>query len=71
MARAKKATGTTDLQAFEESLKARGLEYDLFEYSHAYVDVRYKDEDGTRQLVEFKPDGSELKRDAFGAEVSE
>jgi hypothetical protein len=69
MAKAKKTTDTTDLQAFEDALKARGLEYDLFEYSHAFVDVRYKDEDGTKQLVEFKPDGSELKRDERGAEV--
>lgn len=69
MAKAKK-TELTDLQRLEEDLRSRGLEYSLLEYSHAYIDVVYQDESGERLKVEFKPDGSELKRDAYGAEAA-
>lgn len=68
MAKAK-VTVETDLQKWEGVLKAKGLDFDLFEYSHAYVDINYVDEDGAKQKLEFRPDGSELKRDAYGAEV--
>lgn len=66
---AKAKVTQTALQAFEEALRKRGLEYDLLEYSHAFVDVLFKDEEGVRQKVEFKPDGSELVRNEYGAEV--
>lgn len=68
MAKAKKSD-LTDLQRCEDELKAAGLEYDLLEYRHAYIDVLYRDENGERLKREFKPDGSELHRDAYGAEV--
>jgi hypothetical protein len=65
----KKTAGVTDLQAAEAELKGQGLDYDLLEYSHAYVDLIWKDAEGVRQKREFKPDGAELHRDAAGAEV--
>lgn len=65
----KKVAGVTDLQAAEAELKGQGIEYSLQEYSHAYVDLIWKDAEGVRQLREFKPDGTELHRDAMGAEV--
>lgn len=64
-------TGGTDLDKCIADLKAAGLESDVFEYRHAYVDVMWKDEQGDRQKREFRPDGSELLRDPYGVEVTE
>lgn len=66
----KAPTGGTDLEVCLAELKAAGLEPTAFEYSHAYVDVTWKDEQGDRQKREFRPDGSELLRDPYGAEVT-
>lgn len=59
----------TDLQKAELDLKARGLEYEIFEYPHAYMDLLYKDENGDKVKREFRPDGTELLRDWEGKEV--
>ena len=62
-------TGLTDLQKREEELKAAGLEYEVFEYPHGYLDLLYRDADGTRVKQEYRPDGREILRDNYGVEV--
>lgn len=69
MAKAKKTTDLTDLQRLEADLRNAGIDYDVLEYSHAYVDILYRDENGDRVKREFKPDGAELLRDEFDREV--
>lgn len=64
MARPKK----TDLQLAEAELKEQGLDYEVFEYSHAYADLLWKDSEGIRHKREFRPDGSEILRDNYGRE---
>lgn len=59
----------TDLQKAEAELKARGIEYEVFEYPHAYLDLLYREDDGTKVKREFRPDGTELLRDWEGKEV--
>jgi hypothetical protein len=62
-------TGLTDLQKREEELKADGLEYEVFEYPHGYLDLLYRDADGNRVKQEYRPDGREILRDNYGVEV--
>lgn len=73
MARQKKPVVTntgTDLQKAEFELKAQGIEYEVFEYPHAYLDLLWRDPDtGEKLKREFRPDGSELLRDETGKEV--
>lgn len=59
----------TDLQKLEAELNGQGLAYSVLEYPHGYFDVLYKDEQGDRVKREFRPDGTELLRDAYGKEV--
>lgn len=68
MARARK-DAVTDLQAAQDKLTAAQVEYRLHEYGHAFVDITYTDEDGVKQLLEFRPDGSAIERDHAGKEV--
>lgn len=70
MARKKTVGDQTDLQKAEADLQAQGIEYDVLEYPHAYVDLVYRDAEGSKQKREFKPDGAELHRDEFGREVT-
>lgn len=56
------------LQALEDQLKAEGLDYDVLEYSNAYIDILWKDDLGVRHKREFRPDGSEIERDEYGRE---
>lgn len=64
----KAPTTESDLDKCLGELKAAGLEAVVHEYSHAYVDVNWKDAEGTRHKREFRPDGSELLRDYQGKE---
>ena len=62
---AKKKTKTTDLEAKRIELATEGLDFDVIEYRHAYVDIQVKG----GQRYEYRPDGSEIKRDPTGKEV--
>jgi hypothetical protein len=68
MARAKK-TDQTDLQAKEAELKKANIEYEVFEYRHGFFDLLFVDEEGRKQKLEYRPDGSEIIRDIHGKEV--
>lgn len=62
-------SGTSDLDVCLDGLKADGYEANILEYRHAYVDVTWKDEEGTTHKREFRPDGSEILRDYQGKEM--
>ena len=70
MARRKSVDSTvTDLQKREDELKVAGFEYEVFEYPHGYIDLLYRDADGSRVKQEYRPDGREILRDNYGVEV--
>lgn len=64
-----KTTTETDLQKREGELKAAGIEYEVFEYPHGYIDLLYRDAEGSRVKQEYRPDGREILRDNYGVEV--
>jgi hypothetical protein len=67
--KALKTLAANDLQKKEDELKEAGVDCEVFEYSHGYFDLLFKDEEGTKVKLEYRPDGSEILRDDFGREV--
>lgn len=70
--RSKPATSTdklTDLQLKTEEFKREGVQFEIFEYRHGYFDLLYKDEEGRKEKLEYRPDGSEIVRNEQGVEV--
>lgn len=68
MARAKKSD-QTDLQIKQAELTKANIEHEVFEYRHGFFDLLFVDEEGRKQKLEYRPDGSEIVRDVHGKEV--
>lgn len=63
-------TPASGMDSVVKSLEEAGYTVTIHEYAHGYKDVLWVDAEGTRQRREFRPDGTEIKRDSYDREVS-
>lgn len=59
----------TDLQVKTEEFNRAGVQFEVFEYRHGYFDLLYKNDEGLKDKLEYRPDGSEIVRNELGVEV--